>query len=244
MGCKPSKEAPKTVTPAASSEEAPRPLIFALMRNSHEVIRGGILECKQQLADGNLDGFKGCWAALHKFEHLHMQMEEGRADVAPGFFSILNEHFDGLATKEGLFDAHPKLDAAETLVDEAATAGDVAAVTTAFDAFAAFNEVHMNHEEDIMMPKVMALKKSGHNLKEAMATRILPAAIAGDFEHFVTYGVRMSEKHDGGKPRARVFAHALWGVATDEQWAEWHPWIKAGLSADKYASMAPLFVRG
>jgi hypothetical protein len=52
------------------------------------------------------------------------------------------------------------------------------------------------------------------------------------------------ERHHEGQPRARVFAHALWGVGTPEEWAVWEPWIQESLSAELYTEMAPLFVRG
>ena len=87
------------------------------------------------------------------------------------------------------------------------------------------------------------MKKSGVNLKEVMNTEILPCAKAGDFEFWVKTAVGTLEKHAEGKPRARVFAHALWGLASDAEWAAWEPWIKAALTADGFASMAPLFVR-
>lgn len=259
MGCKSSKDmdqqtsnaaAPTsgptnaaTQKPAEKGEEKPRPLVFALMRNAHEVIRGAMVECNQQLDNDNLEGFKECWENLKKFEEMHMHMEEGLTDVAPGFFSILNDHFDGLAKKEGLHDAHPKVEAAEHKVAEVLSSADLAAVKLAFKEFQAANDPHLKHEEDVMMPKVMALKQSGVNLKQEMATKILPAALAGDFKFFVTFAMTTLEKHSGGMPRARVFAHALWGVATDTQWDTWEPWVKEGLSDSLFAEMAPLFAR-
>jgi hypothetical protein len=49
--------------------------------------------------------------------------------------------------------------------------------------------------------------------------------------------MEMLEKHDGGKPRARVFAHALQTVATAEQWPQWREWIKKGLSEEGLATV-------
>ena len=51
------------------------------------------------------------------------------------------------------------------------------------------------------------------------------------------------ERYHEGQPRARVFAHALWGLGTPAEWAEWEPWVQGSLSPELYAEMAPLFVR-
>jgi len=123
------------------------------------------------------------------------------------------------------------------------TEASITEVKSAFDSFWTVNDAHMKKEEGVMMPKVMEMKKSGVNLKEIMNSDILPCAKAGDFEFWVTTAMQILEKHNEGKPRARVFAHALWGLASKEEWLVWEPWVKAGLSSKAYAEMAPLFVR-
>jgi hypothetical protein len=90
----------------------------------------------------------------------------------------------------------------------------------------------------------MQLKKNGENLKDLMNTDILPCARAGDFQFWVTTAMQVLEKHSNGMPRARVFAHALWGLAKSaSEWDELQPWIEDGLSPQLYSEMAPLFVR-
>jgi hypothetical protein len=81
----------KTPKPAAEqpeSEEKPKPQIFAIMRNAHEVIRGGMIEVKDALAKDDLESAKTEWNKLAKFEGIHKTMEEGDGtDESPtGFF--------------------------------------------------------------------------------------------------------------------------------------------------------------
>eukprot|EP00035_Acanthoeca_spectabilis_P011630 m.205319 g.205319 ORF g.205319 m.205319 type:complete len:282 (+) comp15408_c0_seq1:153-998(+) len=252
MGCKSSKNNDPSVDVNESTDkaanvpqqESSRPMIFALMRNAHEVIRGLARDCGECLASGDIEGFKSTYEKMSKWEGMHANMEDGMDGVAKGFFAILNEKFDGLADKEGLTSAHTELhELNDKLMVCLNNNGELADVKVAFEALQAHNEPHLKHEEKIMMPKVMELKKSGENLKERMCKDILPCARAGDFEFWVTTAMQVLEKHAEGQPRARVFAHALWGCATDSEWAEWQPWIEAGLSKDLYTQIAPLIAR-
>ena len=76
-----------------------------------------------------------------------------------GFFSILDEKFDGLTTKEGMRGDHDDLDDLEKAMDEAIEANDIDQIRKAFAAFKSENEAHLQKEEGIMMPKVMGMKK-------------------------------------------------------------------------------------
>jgi hypothetical protein len=81
----------KTPKPAAAppkSEEKPQPQIFAIMRNAHEVIRGGMVEVKDALDKDDFATAKTEWEKLAKFEGMHKTMEEGDGtDASPtGFF--------------------------------------------------------------------------------------------------------------------------------------------------------------
>jgi hypothetical protein len=86
-----------------------------------------------------------------------------------------------------------------------------------------------------MMPLVSKMAQTGHNLKEYMQTEILPLVSNDpDFEFWVRYANDVLERHAEGMPRVRVFDHALWAVATPEQWAVWDKWIQETLSEEKY----------
>ena len=70
------------------SDEKPKPQIFAIMRNGHEVIRGGMVDCKEAIVDGDFEAAQSLWEKLVKFESMHKTMEEGDGtDESPkGFF--------------------------------------------------------------------------------------------------------------------------------------------------------------
>lgn len=55
---------------------AARPLIFAIMRNGHEVIRGAQRDMKGALEKGNLDEMKAIWTKFHKWQSIHHELEE------------------------------------------------------------------------------------------------------------------------------------------------------------------------
>ena len=69
-------------------EDKPKPQIFAIMRNGHEVIRGGMIEVKTAVENGDMETSKKEWERLVKFEGMHKTMEEGNgSDESPrGFF--------------------------------------------------------------------------------------------------------------------------------------------------------------
>jgi hypothetical protein len=81
MGCILSSAAavkePIPEKPAGSEPEKPKPLIFALMRNAHEVIRGAQRDLKEAIDQGDLVRAKNLHEKLVKFTMMHMWMEEG-----------------------------------------------------------------------------------------------------------------------------------------------------------------------
>lgn len=67
------------VEPPKKEEKAekPRPMIFAIMRNGHEVIRGSMRDVQAALDKGDFDEAKVTWDKLEKWSVMHMLMEEG-----------------------------------------------------------------------------------------------------------------------------------------------------------------------
>jgi hypothetical protein len=134
-----------------------------------------------------------------------------------------------------LFKAHRDLDKKEHALEEAFHAGDIGAAKKAFALFEDANEAHLKKEEDIMMPKVMEMKKSGKNLKALMQQEIFPiAAQHPDFEFFIKYANEVLERHPGGMPRVRVWDLAVWAAASTEEWKQIDKWIKETLSEATY----------
>ena len=74
----------------AVGDANPKPMIFAIMRNGHEVIRGAMMDIRR-LLDGDCDytTAKHEWELLSRWQNLHAAMEEGcgRPNQGPiGFF--------------------------------------------------------------------------------------------------------------------------------------------------------------
>jgi len=240
------KSAAPPAAPAApaapANKEAPRPMIFALMRNGHEVLRGAMSSCQAALDSPEpLNSFPQRWSEFCKWQAMHTGMEEGVPDVAAGLFKVLDDKFEGVATAKGLSGLHTEMLELEGAVSKAIAAGDVDACREAYTKFAVENEAHLKAEEGVMEPKVMAMAKAGENMKALMVEQLLPAALAGDMTFFVSFAMRTLEAYEAetkdGQPKTRVFAHALKAVATAEQWADWRIAIKDALSSDKYVAL-------
>jgi hypothetical protein len=75
----PEKSIPKSIPekPAGPKPEKPKPMVFALMRNAHEVIRGAQRDLKEAIENDDLKGAKILHEKLNKFTMMHMWMEEG-----------------------------------------------------------------------------------------------------------------------------------------------------------------------
>lgn len=152
----------------------------------------------------------------------------------------MDEHFEGVATENHLSDDHDTLQRMETALNEAFQQSNkiTKEIKTAFEEYSQENLTHLEKEEKIMMPKVMALVKMGHSMKKIMIDDLLAAVInTKDFEFFVKFANEILEKHPAGMPRARVFDHALWAVSSPEQWLIYDQWIKETVSDKTYQEL-------
>lgn len=139
-------------------------------------------------------------------------------------------------TENKLYDAHEELTKVENSLNEAFDSKDLDTAKTKFEEFSVLNEEHLKKEEDIMMPNVKKMMMAGHPMKKFMKDDILPL-VGDDMEFFVKYSSDVLDRHAEGQPRARVFNHALWAVATEDQWKEWNEWIKESQSPECYAQL-------
>mmetsp|Transcript_14070 Transcript_14070/g.18348 ORF Transcript_14070/g.18348 Transcript_14070/m.18348 type:complete len:252 (+) Transcript_14070:243-998(+) len=239
MGCTQSNAtAEKPAAKAADSEQKPR--VFAIMRNGHDVIRGAQRDVKEMIEKDDLDGATELWEKHKKWMFLHMTMEEGTSkDGSPmGMFRLLNEKFDGIANNGKLAELHVILHEKEEAVEEAFKAKDIAKLKEVFPPYDKINLNHLVKEEEIMMPKVMEMQKAGENVKKLMREELLDTVSGSpDFEFFVKFANEMLDKHPEGQPRARVWDHALWALATEEEWTVWDAWIKESLKPETYKEL-------
>lgn len=225
-----------------STSEKPKPLVFAIMRNGHEVIRGAQRDMAEMIYNGDLKGAIDMWEKHNRWMFIHMTMEEGLPDkvgqTPMGMFRLLDSKFSGIADDAGLSALHVELHKLEHKVQHAFENKDLKQLKTYFPEYLKVNLAHLEKEEAIMMPKVMEMKKMGVNLKQVMIEELLDTVVDHpDFEHFIKFGNQILEKHHEGNPRVRVWDHALWAVATPQQWAVWDAWIKEVVQPETYQEL-------
>jgi len=153
-------------------------------------------------------------------------------------FRVLDANADGIVSNEGLYGLHESLENLENAVSTATETGDMDTLKAEYPKFMQANEDHLKKEEDVMMPSIKAMMMAKKPLKKFMCEEILPTvAKSPDWEFFIKYANIILEKYDGGMPRARVFDHALWAAATQEQWTTWSAWMKESLTEKTYAQL-------
>lgn len=142
---------------------------------------------------------------------------------------------DNIASSSGLHDDHITLTEKEQAVAADFASGDLDKAKETYATFQEANLAHLKKEEVVMMPRLQEMAKMGLPLKGLMVKELLATIVdSPDFKFFVQYANDVLERHSENMPRARVFDHALWAVATPEQWKEWDAWIKETVSAEIY----------
>ena len=208
-----------------------------IITTGHEVIRGCMKDIEAALEQNDMETAHRLWKDLQLWDNLHMKMEEGDPNGGPrGVFGILDELDDNVAEQKGLRHHHQHLyEYEEDIRDAFAHSADVSeAVKVSFQAFQKENLEHLELEENIMMPSIMKLAKAGKPMKQYMVEDIFSLLPEEHLEFFIKFSNQMLEKHKEGMPRARVFNHALWAIATPEQWELWSSWIERALTPDEY----------
>lgn len=222
----------------AAQVEKPKPQVVAVMRNGHEVLRGAMRDMAEALESGDALEFRGCWESFKKWSDIHAAMEEGVPGKGRGMFAFLDQEADNTAANAQLHEEHAELDVLERAVVDAVQKNAAAEeLKLAYTAFAERYELHMTKEEDAMMPEVMRLAKSGFDLKTMVRTELMTCVGDDDMAFFLTFAMKTLEKHHGGQPRARVFAHAVWAASTAHEWPSRHEALKEGLSVELYGKV-------
>lgn len=228
-----------------SSPVKPRPRVSTLLRSAHEVIRGALVDLTAALAVPTRDraaekaavySFREQWRELARFLAIHQKMEDG-ALKAEGVFAMLDRLDNGVVKAAGLRNAHLSVLGLERSIDRALGAlGSYSRLQETFRIYKEVNEEHLKEEEQVMMPTFKKLSNAGIDLRELVRASVLAALSAEERAFFVSYGVRILEKFpEGGKPRTRVFVHALQAVADSaEEWEKDRALVQASLSPQEY----------
>ena len=207
----------------------PEVSVPAVMRNYHEVLRNDLAKVLAPLAaSGDLASFATAWDGYCAAIAVHAAMEDGVEGAGGGSAAMLDHYFDGAAGASVFKEEHVHEHAKQRAVTLAVGEGPVA-LRAAFEAYRVAAEMHLQHEEDVMMPLV---KRLPGPKAPKFAQWCVSAGIAhGGFEHFIAHGVESLATHGSAKNppavAARVFVHALKTVCSPEQWAAYLPIARA-----------------
>jgi len=171
MGCAGTKAVQKN-----GDSQKPRPQVFAIMRNGHEVIRGCSRDLKELVDLGSVEEFQKYWNQSKAWMSYHAKMEDGVEGKGKGMFALLDEKFDGIATKNKLQDAHHELHDAEANLLTAMGSGEVERLRVAFEQFNKINLAHLEEEEKVMMPCIQKMAKAGDPLVAYLQNEIVSTA--------------------------------------------------------------------
>ena len=214
-------------------------IFLLLFPTGHEVIRGAMLEVEEALNKKDKKEAKSLWLKLQLWGNIHRRMEEGSTDgTSPiGLFRLLDQACENIAEGSDLRNQHNHLyEYEEDINDAFAHPTNVVSesVKATFASFKRENLHHLEVEEKVMMPSIMKLATSGKPMKKYMLEEIFPLIPDENLEFFIKFANEILQRHEDGMPRVRVFNHALWGVASTEQWYVWDQWIREVLNDDKY----------
>jgi hemerythrin-like domain-containing protein len=150
----------KTEMVPVVTNERPPVMVFAILRNGHEGLRGLLKTLAEHAeafaAEPSVAGaaaVANAWKEFNMMLSYHMRMEDEY------FFGLLDSMFDGRAAKEGFRDEHVEdhklLQATGAVIEAAGSAPSAATAKAALDAivsYQAHHEEHLVHEENVMMP--------------------------------------------------------------------------------------------
>lgn len=101
-----------------------------------------------------------------------------------------------------------------------------AAVGALFEAWAAFFEQHLQHEEKIMMPLTVKTGPTPKDRSRAFAKHLLSVAQDENFDFFVGWTVKYLSRYGSATQPANVATRVwVWGLQHASSAAEWKRWM-------------------
>jgi hypothetical protein len=210
---------------------------FAILRNTHEVLRRSIVLMNGLLDKGTLDEFRQEWQNFRRCRSTHLAMEDG------ALFSLLDEVGTGAITEAGLGQEHSEDQANAELVEQATTADEVA---RAFETWKVFQLDHMAHEEKVMGPLTMKTSPTPEGRGQVVHDRLMgPAIEHGDFDWYLAFVTKRLTAYGTSQQPAnvavRVFAWGLQHAATAGEWNQWKKIIQDNTSNEIWMEMVEQF---
>jgi len=226
--------------PRAPIIDTPRPMSFAILRNTHEAFRTSIRLQEQALEFGDETSFRGEWRAFQRALAVHAAMEDD------AMFALLDEAGAGAITAAGLPEEHLEDERLAARVDTALAAGDLALLCGTWAAWRDGHLHHLAHEEEIVTPLTMKTAPTPQARGRIVHERILaPAERLPDFDWAIGWVVRLlSEFGSTAQPprvATRVYAWGLQNACSRSQWRRLRPIVERNCTAAIWAEMAVQF---
>jgi hypothetical protein len=226
--------------PRATDADAPRPMSFAILRNTHEAFRTSVRLQQEALFVGDEPGFRTTWQAFKRALAVHVAMEDHTS------FVLFDEVGAGAVTAGHLSDEHLEEARFAARVDAALAGGSPALL---YDSWAAWKDVHLQHlahEEEIVTPLTMKTAPTPQARGRVVHERILtPAESLPDFDWSIGWVVRhLSEFGSTAQPpevAIRVFAWGLQNACSRSQWRRLRPVVQRNCTPALWAQMANTF---
>jgi hypothetical protein len=234
----------KNAAPAGgAAAEAPKPMPFAIMRNTHEALRASIHLQLGHLDAGDIAAFAAEWRDFQRALAMHMAMED------EAMFALLDAVGAGAISAASLPAEHAEDKRLAAEVDAAlarAPAGDFAALRTAWMAWRDDHLHHLEHEEAVMMPLTMKTAATPHGRARVVhETLLTPFERRADFGWFVGWVVGLLSRYGStAQPpnvATRVFAWGLQHASSREQWQRLRPVVQQATTPAIWAELTAQF---
>lgn len=217
--------------------QSPKPMAFAILRNTHEVLRSSISLMSDLVEKGALEEFRQEFGNFRRCRRTHAAMEDGAV------FPLLDELSGGAITEAGLAQEHEQDDLNANRVEQAESGEDL---VEAYETWKTHQLDHMAHEERVMGPLTMKTSPTPEGRGKVVHERlVLPALEYGDFDWYLAFVIRrLTAYGTTGQPpevAVRVFAWGLQHAASPGQWASWKKIVQANTSTEIWRLMVEQF---
>ena len=228
------------IAPRALSPDTPRPMSFAILRNTHEAFRTSIRLQEQMLKLGDATHFHAEWQAFKRALAVHVAMEDHT------MFALLDEVGGGAIAAAHLPDEHVEDEVLAARVDVALAAGSAALLYATWVAWKEGHLRHLAHEEKIVTPLTMKTAPTPEARGRIVHERVLtPTESLPDFDWSIGWVVRrLSEFGSTAQPphvATRVFAWGLQNACSRSQWRRLRPIVRRNCTPAIWAELTSKF---
>ena len=226
--------------PSTLGNDPPRPMSFAILRNTHEAFRTSIRLQQQALKLNEETSLRAEWQAFRRALAVHVAMEDHT------MFALLDEVGAGAITAAHLPDEHVEEERFAARVDAALAAGSPALLYGTWTAWKEVHLRHLTHEEEIVTPLTMKTAPTPQARGRIVHERVLtPTERLPDFDWSIGWVVRrLSDFGSTAQPphvATRVFAWGLQNACSRSQWRRLRPIVQRNCTPAIWAELASQF---